>query len=112
METDPTNSSQCTEICGDGIHVSKLIQCDDGNLINGDGCSSTCMIEAGYNCSGGSNTTKDICVPLFAYFTAALQNPSNIFTNVYQNEPIIILVTFQPALVLPPGKSISDYAQV
>ena len=26
-------------------------QCDDGNHVNGDGCSSTCQIELGWNCS-------------------------------------------------------------
>lgn len=36
--------------------------CDDGNTINGDGCSSTCKIEAGWNCRGGSPNTKDTCV--------------------------------------------------
>lgn len=25
-------------------------QCDDGNLISGDGCSSTCTIEFGFSC--------------------------------------------------------------
>jgi cysteine-rich repeat protein len=31
--------------CGDGIYEVSYEQCDDGNLINGDGCSSTCAIE-------------------------------------------------------------------
>eukprot|EP01116_Phalansterium_solitarium_P007171 TRINITY_DN196_c0_g1_i1.p1 TRINITY_DN196_c0_g1~~TRINITY_DN196_c0_g1_i1.p1 ORF type:complete len:165 (+),score=11.01 TRINITY_DN196_c0_g1_i1:192-686(+) len=26
--------------------------CDDGNTVNGDGCSSACLIEAGWNCTG------------------------------------------------------------
>jgi len=25
--------------------------CDDGNLINGDGCSSACAVENGYHCA-------------------------------------------------------------
>ena len=29
-----------------------LEQCDDGNRVSGDGCSSTCQIEAGYECTG------------------------------------------------------------
>jgi proprotein convertase subtilisin/kexin type 5 len=28
--------------------------CDDGNLVNGDGCSASCTIEKNYNCIGGS----------------------------------------------------------
>jgi len=35
-------------------------QCDDGDLDNGDGCSSTCQIEAGYICTLG---TPDVCEP-------------------------------------------------
>jgi proprotein convertase subtilisin/kexin type 5 len=50
----------CTEICGDGKRF--VLACDDGNTINGDGCSSTCTIESGYNCRGGTSTSKDTCV--------------------------------------------------
>ena len=32
-------------ICGDG-DVSELEQCDDGDIVDGDGCSSTCTIES------------------------------------------------------------------
>ena len=35
--------------------------CDDGNLIDGDGCNSTCMVEENWSCSGGSPTNKDTC---------------------------------------------------
>ena len=28
---------ECEDICGDGIIINK--QCDDGNVISGDGCS-------------------------------------------------------------------------
>ena len=38
-------------------------RCDDGNLINGDGCSNLCDIESGFICFGGSNHHKDICLP-------------------------------------------------
>jgi cysteine-rich repeat protein len=38
-------------VCGDGI-VDGTEQCDDGNTMNGDGCSSTCHIENGFLCSG------------------------------------------------------------
>ena len=39
-----------THICGNGIRTS-LEGCDDGNLIPGDGCSSTCTVEPGYTCT-------------------------------------------------------------
>jgi cysteine-rich repeat protein len=31
--------------CGDGVAQGPTEQCDDGNLLDGDGCSSTCTIE-------------------------------------------------------------------
>jgi cysteine-rich repeat protein len=33
-------------VCGDGILQAPEF-CDDGNLVNGDCCSSTCTVEAG-----------------------------------------------------------------
>jgi fibro-slime domain-containing protein len=40
----------CTSTCGDGI-LTAGEQCDDGNTVSGDGCSSTCTVEAGWQCS-------------------------------------------------------------
>ena len=51
----------CIEICGDGFNYGKYA-CDDGNQVNGDGCSSSCAVERGFGCSGGSSITPDICV--------------------------------------------------
>ena len=51
----------CSEICGDGIRVSSKIGCDDGNLANGNMCSSDCAVETNFKCSGGSSTSPDIC---------------------------------------------------
>jgi cysteine-rich repeat protein len=34
------NRNQCVEICGDGWRIQS--ECDDGNLINTDGCSDAC----------------------------------------------------------------------
>ena len=33
---------ECSEVCGDGILIEDI--CDDGNNLNGDGCSSTCSV--------------------------------------------------------------------
>ena len=58
-----TTVDKCTvipNICGDGIKKSSEI-CDDGNTVNGDGCSHNCQIEIGFTCSGGSQYTKDTC---------------------------------------------------
>jgi len=42
--------------CGDG-QVANGEQCDDGGTMNGDGCSSTCTVEADYRCTG----TPSVC---------------------------------------------------
>jgi fibro-slime domain-containing protein len=47
--------------CGDGI-VAHGKQCDDGNTVSGDGCSSTCQLEPGSSCpTPGQPCTKAQC---------------------------------------------------
>ena len=48
------------EKCGDGKYLG-ILECDDGNLENGDGCSSECQIEPGFMCNGGSDISPDQC---------------------------------------------------
>jgi fibro-slime domain-containing protein len=48
-----------SNVCGDGI-VAGTEQCDDGNTTSGDGCSSTCMLEAGYTCPTAGAPCKPI----------------------------------------------------
>jgi cysteine-rich repeat protein len=57
-----------TEVCGDAqtLGAEKEIPnfCDDGNNVDGDGCSARCRVECGYKCSGpaaSNTTTADIC---------------------------------------------------
>ncbi|RXM37106.1 Pappalysin-2 [Acipenser ruthenus] len=39
--------------CGDGqVQRMRGEECDDGNLLDGDGCSKKCYKEAGFNCKG------------------------------------------------------------
>lgn len=58
-------------VCGNHI-VEAGEQCDDGNTVSGDGCSSTCqnetpavcgngMVEAGEQCDDGNTTSGDGC---------------------------------------------------
>lgn len=62
------------ERCGDGITTTNTgEQCDDGNNVNGDGCSATCQLEedgpvcgdgtldTGEQCDDGNNTNGDGC---------------------------------------------------
>ena len=56
----------CLEIWGDGIMFNtNSTFWDDGNKISGDGCNSTCDIESGWTWSGGSQTSKDICLEIW-----------------------------------------------
>jgi cysteine-rich repeat protein len=41
--------TKCIPITGDGILVS-IEECDDGNLVSGDGCSISSLIEIEYKC--------------------------------------------------------------
>lgn len=52
-------SKACREICGDGILF--VLACDDGNKLDGDGCSSNCNVETGWSCSGGSSNSSSKC---------------------------------------------------
>ena len=44
------------DVCGDSLMTS-LEGCDDGNTVDGDGCSSVCQVEANYSCSAAVPST-------------------------------------------------------
>jgi cysteine-rich repeat protein len=48
------------DVCGDGVH-GPLEQCDDGNTVNGDGCSATCMVEIPPGCGDGEVAGDEEC---------------------------------------------------
>lgn len=47
-------------VCGDGI-VDSTEECDDGNLEDGDGCSSVCTIETGWTCTQAASDAASSC---------------------------------------------------
>lgn len=51
---------QCVPICGDGIKLGGEA-CDDNNTSNGDGCSSGCIVEPGWICTGAPSSCMTIC---------------------------------------------------
>ena len=55
-----TGSTICEPHCGDSKRAGSET-CDDGNTNNGDGCSSSCVIESNYIWSGGSVSSLDSC---------------------------------------------------
>jgi cysteine-rich repeat protein len=48
----PSNSIYAAGHCNDGFFLTNE-DCDEGDTDNGDGCSSTCTIEVGWECSEG-----------------------------------------------------------
>ncbi len=62
------NVEKCLNIsytgCGDGMYsAANAEQCDDGNLVSGDGCSSTCQIENLYQCTAVAGQLS-VCTPI------------------------------------------------
>ena len=48
-------------VCGDGM-VESVEECDDGNLVSGDGCDIDCLLEDGYACPGaGGSCHVSVC---------------------------------------------------
>jgi cysteine-rich repeat protein len=58
----PNCDANCDRIpvCGDGF-IDTPENCDDGNLLNGDGCDSSCAVEAGYICGTIVGTCMPVC---------------------------------------------------
>ena len=47
-------------VCGNQ-EIESGEECDDGGIIAGNGCSATCLIEAGYECSGIPSVCNLLC---------------------------------------------------
>ena len=62
----PSESSASSElslspaVCGNGAPETDE-QCDDGNTVDGDGCSFSCQRETGYVCPGAPSTCFPVC---------------------------------------------------
>ena len=59
---DSESADDWNDIWGDGrVFDSSNDFCDDGNIIDGDGCSHDCFVESGWIWTGGNAVSKDIC---------------------------------------------------
>ncbi len=57
------NPNQCVPAgCGNMV-LGAGEGCDDGNLVNGDGCSAQCLIEIGEPCTGDDVCDSGVCDP-------------------------------------------------
>lgn len=53
MGNDGENSFHC-----------RLEECDDSNLLDGDGCSKKCRMETGFNCKGESTSVSVVKIAI------------------------------------------------
>lgn len=84
------------EICGDGLLFT--LQCDDGNLQNGDGCSDQCTIETNFTCRAGSSVGPSKCSynqPLKLSLVSTIKDlESNAITFTISVEPDLKLLKY------------------
>jgi fibro-slime domain-containing protein len=81
------STGPCQSTCGDGQRFSDEA-CDDGNTFDGDGCSSTCQIETGFNCvdaaASALPTKKDLPVVVRDFVGLARESsPSGTNSNYH-----------------------------
>lgn len=56
--------ARCKEMrCGDGI-VEAPEECDDGNIIPGDGCDENCRVELHFECTLPNPHSRSVCNPI------------------------------------------------
>ena len=75
----------------------RISECDDGNIISGDGCSSDCLVEHHHKCEGGTYTTPDSCVetipPLLGSFSQLSHEEIEVhFTELVKFKGIYIYI--------------------
>lgn len=86
--------------CGDGV-MSGEQPCDDGNLVAGDGCSPSCEVEAGFDCSGAPS----VCMPLPS---ASCQAPIVVSSTPFQFADPSNLVAYGDEAVFGLGSGCAD----
>lgn len=80
-------NGNCREVCGDGINMGQF-ECDDGNNVNGDGCSAECTIEKGFKCSS-RGTERSVCVDII---------PPKAYLSVRRGN--LLLISFDETVVI------------
>jgi cysteine-rich repeat protein len=64
-------------VCGDGL-LEGTESCDDGNVVDGDGCTSGCLFDcASLVCSDGNACTNEACDPLIGCYSLGAVDPSD-----------------------------------
>jgi cysteine-rich repeat protein len=69
----PSPTPTSPAVCGDKRWICEPPeQCDDGNLIDGDGCDSHCRVEPGFQCSGEPSMCIVVSVCLLPNVTCSV----------------------------------------
>ena len=81
----------CSDICGTGVlyNFTNNLQCNDGNLITGDGCSATCQVEPNYKCIRYNQTTPDKCFDISPLTMSIVLTSSANLMYLQFNRPIM-----------------------
>ncbi|MBT9559467.1 MAG: hypothetical protein IV100_25785, partial [Myxococcales bacterium] len=69
--------------CGNGVK-NGTEGCDDGGIVPGDGCSPTCNVERGWNCSGASCVCVSGCVTNCSPGSSSFAGPASPLTATSQ----------------------------
>ena len=57
---EPAGGCGTVAVCGNGA-VEAAEECDDDGIIDGDGCSRSCVVESGYDCVGSPSSCSTVC---------------------------------------------------
>ena len=78
--------------------MEKGEDCDDGNLIEGDGCDANCTVEQHYVCNNGTPFTPSICSyvgPVDFFLDTAFKYPTsnsmNLTYNISPTGPLLVI---------------------
>jgi cysteine-rich repeat protein len=104
----------CLLVCGDGRVITE--DCDDGNILSGDGCSPNCTVEADYSCSGGSLYHRSTCaysspisVELVEIKRAVGSNSATITLSLAPALTPLVFMNFTQHVLLQIGNSSLAY---
>lgn len=81
-------------VCGNGV-IESGETCDDGNAANTDGCSSTCIVETDFSCTGAPSTCQS-----YLEFVKALAD-TNTDGTVSDNEALVLTLDVADAPAQP-----------
>ena len=97
--SNTSSPTACEEICGDGVVVGSE-QCDNRNVLDGDGCNSTWYIEDDWACYGGSSSHHSTCIECTAGFIQNSNKDNWIIMNTPDKVKLLAIIYFILFLIL------------